>query len=234
MNKKCPGYRDQLSLMFRDESSKVMQKAHAQWGTQESPDASSTTTFISFNSPQSQSVSLPSPDRPRSEPQPAKEKPAQPAAVHVQLTSGPALSARRASTADRHLSKGTEAAAPALAKIPSILHTPIEDRGVQFYVNRYLIGHPDEVQSQEDLESPANSWIWHPDLQDIMSAIGMAALANLSADVDMMNVARQKYGKALHCTGRLILQKSPTEDNFVSTRSVILLAMFEVCSPAVP
>ena len=31
VGKKCPGYRDQLSLMFRDESSKVIQKAHAQW-----------------------------------------------------------------------------------------------------------------------------------------------------------------------------------------------------------
>lgn len=211
-----------------------MQKAHAQWGTQESSDAPSATTFISFDSSQSQSVSFTSPDRPRSELQPAKGKLTQLAAASARLASAPTPSiARRAPLVARRVSKGTDTPVPAIVNIPSALHTPIEDRGVQFYVNRYLIGHPDEIPDQQDLHSAANKWIWHPDLQDIISAVGMAAMANLSADGDMMNFARQKYGRALGRTARIILQKAPTEEDYVPTRSVILLTLFEVRNPAV-
>ena len=66
----------------------------------------------------------------------------------------------------------------------------MEEKGIQFYVNQYLIGHPDEVRNPEDL-SLTHSWLWHPALQDVASAIGLAALANLSADVDTMNAARR-------------------------------------------
>ncbi|KAF4123292.1 Fungal Zn(2)-Cys(6) binuclear cluster domain [Geosmithia morbida] len=34
VSKECPGYRDQFAILFRDESSKVMQRAHSQWGVE--------------------------------------------------------------------------------------------------------------------------------------------------------------------------------------------------------
>lgn len=62
-----------------------------------------------------------------------------------------------------------------------------------------------------------------------MAAVGLASLSNLKGDSSMMTVARQKYGLALRQTGRLI-QTSSMPDFEVTMRSVVMLAMFEVCA----
>jgi hypothetical protein len=97
---------------------------------------------------------------------------------------------------------------------------------MQFYVNRYLLGHPDEPKRPQDLAMA--TWVWHPALQDIMTAIGLAGLSNLSSSSDLMNVARSKYGRALRRTGSLI-QRHRTPDMEITMRSVVLLALYEVC-----
>jgi hypothetical protein len=66
-------------------------------------------------------------------------------------------------------------------------------------------------------------------VQDIMAAVGLASLSNLRGDTSMMTMARQKYGLALRQTGRLI-QASSMPDFEVTMRSVVMLAMFEVCA----
>lgn len=62
-----------------------------------------------------------------------------------------------------------------------------------------------------------------------MAAVGLASLSNLRGDHNLMTTARQRYGMALKQTGRLI-QTSVTPDFEVTMRSVVMLAMFEVCA----
>lgn len=101
----------------------------------------------------------------------------------------------------------------------------MEDQGMHFYVNRYLVGLPDEPKYTSDIT--ASHWIWNPALQHIVSAIGLAGLSNLTGNTAMMGVAREKYGRALRQTGQLIQPpNSPSLD--VTMRSVVMLAMYEV------
>jgi hypothetical protein len=62
-----------------------------------------------------------------------------------------------------------------------------------------------------------------------MTAVGLASLSNLKSDPNMMTIARQKYGMALRQTRHLI-QTSEMPDFEVTMRSVVMLAMFEVCA----
>jgi hypothetical protein len=107
----------------------------------------------------------------------------------------------------------------------------MEEQGIQFYVNRYLIGHPEEPKTAQDVASVP--WLWHPSLQDSMTAVGLAGLANLSGNADTMAMARDKYVSALQQTGKLISSSTPP-DFYVTMRSVVLLALFEVCSSPPP
>jgi hypothetical protein len=106
-----------------------------------------------------------------------------------------------------------------------------DERGLQFYVNRYLVGHPDDPRSPNELGTII--WLWHPGLQDIMSAIGLAGLANLTGNTEMKTVARAKYGAALRQTGKLINDPS-TPYLQVTMRSIVMLALFEVTATPAP
>ncbi|KAF5673092.1 hypothetical protein FHETE_3577 [Fusarium heterosporum] len=249
VGKKCPGYRDQLSLMFRDESSKVIQKAHAQWGVGDSaPDelstqtsssslassyASSASTQASSVSASSSSVSLhnyPGPSSAASSTLSFKSGwPASPVSTSSQRTSSPGPSSP-ASYSYPYGSSTTNTRQTAFIELPRLV-TPVDlsldEQGTQFYLNRYLIGHPDEPRSPSDL--PNTGWLWDPAVQDVMAAVGLASLSNLRDDPSMMTIARQRYGMALRQTGRLI-QASEMPDFEVTMRSVVMLAMFEVCA----
>jgi hypothetical protein len=69
-------------------------------------------------------------------------------------------------------------------------------------------------------------WVGHPALQDIMAATGLAGLANLTANKEMMTMARQKYGSALRATGQ-VMQRVNTHP-LIIMRGVVMLALFEV------
>jgi hypothetical protein len=103
----------------------------------------------------------------------------------------------------------------------------LEEQGIQFYVTRYVLGHPEEPA---DVQSLATSpWLWHPAQQDIMAAVGLAGLSNLLGRQDMVTLARQKYGAALQNASKLISKPTPT-DLAVTMRTVVMLALFEVCN----
>ncbi|KAL2680750.1 hypothetical protein Neosp_008353 [[Neocosmospora] mangrovei] len=114
-------------------------------------------------------------------------------------------------------------------RLPTPVDPSLEEQGVQFYINRYLIGHPDEPKTPGDLSS--TEWLWDPAVQDVMAAVGLASLSNLRGDQNLMTTARQRYGMALKQTGRLI-QTSVTPDFEVTMRSVVMLAMFELVKGA--
>ncbi|TKW59664.1 hypothetical protein CTA1_7448 [Colletotrichum tanaceti] len=228
VGKKCPGYRDQLSLMFRDESTKVIKKAHAQWGVSDSPENGLIQASAS-NAP-SPPASSPAYSR-KSTPNSVRTAPRPGAVAALSPASSVASFSSPSST---HHSAGSSS--PILLPVvkqenressPPTLHIgpTLEEQGVQFYVNRYLIGHPDEPKSGQDLA--AEDWIWHPAVQNVMCAVGLAGLYNLTGNMEMMATAREKYGSALRETGKLIRPPhTPSID--VTMRAVIALAMFEV------
>lgn len=218
VGKKCPGYRDQLSLMFRDESSKVIQKAHAQWGVgdvpPDTPQPQTASKFLASSSASSSSSSTASwSTSPLAVDSHRPLPPTPPSPASSQLSSKPS----------------SAIVVPPVAAWPPRLSTPvdpsIEEQGVQFFINRYLIGHPDEPKTASDLAS--TEWLWDPSLQDVMTAVGLASLSNLRRDRGLMTTARQKYGQALRRTGQAI-QTSVAPSFEVTMRGVTMLAMFEL------
>ncbi|KAK8058960.1 hypothetical protein PG994_009408 [Apiospora phragmitis] len=200
--KKCPGYRDQLSLMFRDETSKVVQKSHASWGTT-SPDQahqpSSATSAVSTYSPWSSS----SPSSTTS-------------------SDGSSPPSRRPSTAVAAIRK-SQAVSP---RICMRVEPTIEQKGYRFFLDRYLLGQPDAPTNSEQLAAYASG----PDaLQNVMVAVGLAGLSNTQGDRAMNVLSRQKYTDALRQTSQLIAAK-PTQPGAVMfpVRAVITLALFEI------
>ncbi|KAI1267286.1 hypothetical protein F5Y18DRAFT_334415 [Xylariaceae sp. FL1019] len=188
VGKKCPGYRDQLSLMFRDESSKVIQKAHAQWGNPESPVDGSQ----------------------------ASSTPPEQSGWMIHSTSN---RTRRSMSTSPFTSVE-------LAKIPRRVEPNLDQRGLQFYMERYLLNHPDSP----DVPDLQTKYFGEGDaIQNIMVAVGLAGMSNLLGNKSMNLVARSKYVTALKQTGQLI--GSATRGHASVSKpllSIVTLAMFEV------
>jgi hypothetical protein len=199
----CPGYRDQLSLMFRDESTKVIRKAHAQWGLDSpstSGEAVATGTVAEepdMTTPQvtserrgsrtqtghtsSEHKSPVKSRRPSSASSPISQtgsaQVAPPCQAQKKARSSSLSTSPPAATRPNALSEmGMEK--PSLSLVP--IGPTIEEQGVHFYVNRYLVGLPDEPKSTSDIT--ASHWIWNPALQHIAAAIGLAGLSNLTGN----------------------------------------------------
>ena len=193
VGKKCPGYRDQLSLMFRDESSKVMQKAHAQWGVEAGMDISLTAGDLVNIDDYAQQVQSP----PSALPSPPHS------------TSGPIIRARK----------------PIGPRLQTHVLPNIEERGFHFYVNRYLVGHPDEPRNIQEVQS--EEWLGNPALRGLMAAVGLASLSNLSGEEGLMPHARHRYGEALRAAGQMIRADDASSID-VTSRLVVMLALFEI------
>lgn len=201
MGKRCPGYRDQLSLMFRDESSKVIQKAHAQWGTLGSPsDSDQGTSTLSEDSSASGPPSL----------------------------SGQHGSSRTvtATLPPTPIIRKQEILA---SKIPRKVELNLDQRGLKFYMERYLFNHPDAPATPELIDLYfANVGA----MQNVMIAVGLAGMSNLLGNKSMSLVARSKYVTALKQTGQLITGASVNRMSIEKPlRSIVTLALFEVGLP---
>ncbi|KAB5515431.1 hypothetical protein GE09DRAFT_979621 [Coniochaeta sp. 2T2.1] len=195
--KQCPGYRDQLSLMFRDENTKVMQKAHAQWGLPGSSDGTST--------------SSPSSGSPSSAGSPF-------AFVNADGTPLPPTPvSRRSSVAQQALLTAS--------KLPMTVQPTLFEKGIQFYVDHYILGYPQEVKTAADLRDAP--WMSTPDVAEIMAAVGLSGLSNLTRDSEIDLAARQKYGLVLRNMAQSISNPARLDPR-VAVKMVVLLAMFEV------
>ncbi|KAK3940384.1 white-opaque regulator 1 [Diplogelasinospora grovesii] len=195
VGKACPGYRDRLSLMFRDESTKVIQKAHAQWGM----------------------------------PEPPSSEAGEPSHCWPTSASAPVFANYHSdSTARRPRFKPetpTDDYGLILANVPKAIYATKVDQAIHFYLEHYVIGYPDEPRASEELHD--KRWVHNRELQDIMAAIGLAGLSNLTGDKELYTMARQKYGLALQHTASS-LQNLQGLDLEFAVRSVVMLAMFEV------
>lgn len=195
--------------MFRDESDKVMQKAHAQWGVGEDQDTASQSTASSSHDPSSSSSSKSPTLLPlRSATTPAHTLPSPPPSQMGSST------------------KVTPHIAETNPLISSVSPT-MDEQGFQFYVNRYLIGHPDEPRHSGELQD--YQWLWSPTLRDVSAAVGLASLSNLKNDSELMIHARSLYGSALRTAGQLI-QSNSTVTVDITSQLVVMLALFEVCT----
>ncbi|KAK6088344.1 White-opaque regulator 1-like protein 2 [Seiridium cupressi] len=199
VGKKCPGYRDQLSLMFRDESSKVIQKAHAQWGTATTPPSAASASAPSSSASWASSPSATTNDT-RS---PITESPASPAEIV--------------------LSRNMELLSP---KIQAKVEPTVEQRGLQFFIEQYLMTTPDAPSADRHLAVYSGS---SQAMQSVMIAVGLAGLSHKRGDEEMNLLARQKYTTALKQTSQLIAT-GPADAIAVMgpLRAVVTLAMFEV------
>ncbi|KAI5863235.1 hypothetical protein GGS23DRAFT_568861 [Durotheca rogersii] len=202
--------------MFRDESSKVIQKAHAQWGSS----GPSPIEVGRISAPASDSV--PSSDDPASTLAEAPSASAPPSpmpfSTPIERWAGqpPSAASDGPSSPPRNLVP---------ARIPRKVDFNIEQRGLHFYISRYLVGHPDSPRTHEQVAgyflAAANT------AQNVMVAVGLAGMSNVLGDRGINMLSRSKYVTALKDTGKLLATVERT-GLIPRIRSVIALALFEV------
>jgi hypothetical protein len=181
--------------MFRDESNKVMKKAHAQWG------GASEVSEQGDSSGSSPDSASPSSARSRSS---APEATIPPPSTTVTTSS-------RKTSAGKRL-------------IKEICATPV-DKGIQFYIEHYVIGLPDEPRAGHELQGV--KWVHSRATRDIIAAVGMAGLSNLTGDNEMGTLSRYHYGLALHNVASSVRDPKSLELDLVM-RIVVMMAMYEV------
>lgn len=102
--------------------------------------------------------------------------------------------------------------------------------GVSFYVQRFIIGYPDEARNPTDLNDQI--WFRHPSSQSTMAALGLAALGNLNGDKQLQHVSQIKYGEALVGTNEAL--RDPVNNLETAIRTTVMLALFQVISVTTP
>lgn len=113
------------------------------------------------------------------------------------------------------------------SKIPRRVESNIDQRGLKFYVERYLLNHPDSPQTPKLMQ------LYFGDgdaMRSVMIAVGLAGMANLLGNKSMSLVARSKYVTALKQTGQLLATTTIRDPkSFMKPlRSIVTLALFEV------
>ncbi|KAH9883580.1 hypothetical protein F4778DRAFT_766106 [Xylariomycetidae sp. FL2044] len=176
--------------MFRDESSKVIQKAHAQWGTAESPAAAGSNSSSAT---------------PETAPSAGKEK---------------------SSGAQDQFAATVTAQQLVLHRLHRKVEPNMDQRGLHFYIDRYLMNHPDSPRTPDQIAAYCTGT---DATQNVMIAVGLAGMSNLLGNKSMSIVARSKYVTALKQTGRLIAA-GPKDLGIIAValRGIITLALFEV------
>lgn len=111
-------------------------------------------------------------------------------------------------------------------KIQAKVEPTVEQRGLQFFIEQYLMKTPDAPSLDRHLAVYSGST---EAMQNVMIAVGLSGLSHRQEDRAMNLVARQKYTTALKQTGQLIAA-GPSDAISVMgpLRAVVTLAMFEV------
>ncbi len=177
--------------MFRDESTKVIQKAHASWG--HDPSDASRSSDSSPTSPSSSNSSVKG--SPRLGVYPDKSSP-----------SRDLISAR-------------------LPKLPGTIDQTKAEQGIQFYLEHYIMGHPDEPKSGEEMRR--RTLIDVPVVSEAMAAVGLAGLSNLYGSAQLQRMSQHHYGLSRQHTMKALQNLDGVRVEQL-TRTVIMLAMFEV------
>ncbi|KAL2829379.1 hypothetical protein BJY01DRAFT_255022 [Aspergillus pseudoustus] len=215
----CPGYRDTLSLMFRDESERVIRKA---------------TTGSSKPSPQTskrpRGAARGRPSRARNEKGKEKEEPRNsPKSDSEADSSSLALTSTTPATPTTS-TPGTVEEIIITRQSPSIQPSwqPTQNEAISWFLRYnawpgalFMIDfNPDVlVQAQMSLSEKAR-------MASIVSC-GTAMLARLRRSTELKEVARQEYGKALGILTRALSVEEESRTN-ATLSAVLLMALFEV------
>ncbi|KAK4031917.1 hypothetical protein C8A01DRAFT_20939 [Parachaetomium inaequale] len=105
-----------------------------------------------------------------------------------------------------------------------IIATPV-DKAIQFYVEHYVLGLPDEPRAGHELRGI--KWVHSRETRDIMAAVGMASLSNLTGDKEMNTLAKHHYGLALQNMASSVRNMASVDIDLV-LRAVVMMAMYEV------
>jgi hypothetical protein len=105
-----------------------------------------------------------------------------------------------------------------------IIATPV-DKAIQFYVEHYVLGLPDEPREGHELREIR--WVHSRETRDIMAAVGMASLSNLTGDKEMNTLAKHHYGLALQTMASSVRNMASVDLDLV-LRAVVMMAMYEV------
>ncbi|KAH6849986.1 hypothetical protein B0I37DRAFT_413420 [Chaetomium sp. MPI-CAGE-AT-0009] len=113
--------------------------------------------------------------------------------------------------------------------VKEICASPV-DKGIQFYIEHYVIGLPDEPRAGHELRGV--KWVHSRATRDIIAAVGLASLSNLTGDKEMSTLARHHYGLALHNVASSVRNMKSLDVKSLELdlimRIVILMAMYEV------
>ncbi|KAK3898188.1 hypothetical protein C8A05DRAFT_19179 [Staphylotrichum tortipilum] len=218
---KCPGYRNLVDLMFRDESSHVIKKARARARKKANLGSSRPAT------PSDSEGRLSVTPEPRSRP-PTLIVPPTPHA------SSPA--ARDAEHPDDSMLMSPESGSwpvtPPMAQLYTLAPT-CQENGFAYFFSRYVTA--EETASHQKFDFLRDVWKPSSSMADAqidgvlasMTAVGLMGLASTARTPDLMDAARKSYGTALQLTNHAL--QDPTEAVKDSTMlSILILGVFEM------
>ncbi|KAM3507213.1 hypothetical protein MY11210_007249 [Beauveria gryllotalpidicola] len=228
----CPGYRNLVDLMFRDESEHVIEKAKRSDGRKQSPSPASPCSSDESASPalsttplnwkQTQTVS-------RFLSSKARRKKTYPTTDQAWLCE---------KQRELALAKNPRQEINPDLFLPCHSADSFHERGMAFFFSRHVARNDIGYQSYDFIydvwRPPSNP---SPRNQDSIAAgivaIGLAGLSKVTRSTQMMDMARRNYGAALSLTTAAL--SDPAEAVKDTTMlSVLLLSSFEVVSGSTP
>ncbi|KAK3692428.1 hypothetical protein B0T22DRAFT_13561 [Podospora appendiculata] len=223
----CPGYRNLVDLMFRDESSHVIKKAkakarrrghHLTVDSERSPESERGLSLTPEPRPKSLSLVVPT----------RKDTPSSPS-TDWSCDDGSMLMSPES---------GSWPVTPAMALFYNLAPT-CQERGTAYFFSRHVTD--DETTSHQRFDFVYD--VWKPEsispdrevdgVLASMTAVGLMGLASMTRSTDLMDAARKSYGTALRLTNHAL--ENPVEAIKDSTMlSVLILGLFEMTTENMP
>ncbi|KUI60551.1 White-opaque regulator 1 [Cytospora mali] len=228
--RECPGYRNLVDLMFRDESSHVINKANANSRKKRSlpsPAASHTSTISDQVISSSASIAEPHGYQyaaiPLRQWSPVQSPPTRPVYGTKFDEKGREVS--------REGRRRSQPPVQVLAPLSYSLSPSFQERGVNLFFTRYISVSENLAHHRYDFILD----LWQPNTSDPnhdgvlagITAVGLVGVAEMSRSGEVLEAARKSYGKALRLTNDAL--RDPGEAVKDTTLlSVMLLGLFEM------
>lgn len=208
----CPGYRDQLELLFRNESQNVVRKAKARQA--KAKQGSPSTTKVS---------TPPSPSPPYTSAS-ASAVASYPAKSEIVAVEDLAVVIRQDSRFPTFLTSTVTISSNLQSISYRSLGPTLEERATSFFVSNYVIGVKGPTRGH--LESLETTYHFDDNLMASIKAVGLAGFANVERSSDVMKEARKEYSAALRLTN-LALRSSRDAKKDSTLLSIMILSIYE-------
>ncbi|RDK43167.1 C6 finger domain protein [Aspergillus phoenicis ATCC 13157] len=232
-NRVCPGYRDQLSLMFRDESQQVIRKARtgttarrAKSSRKTSPGSTTNTTTTTSSSNSSAPASSPSGS----------------GIVTASPSPGPVLSSAdsnpSSTTGDLEPFEfdGPEYLSPQFVQQhaiqqPLVLqpsYQPTKNEAISYFLrqNAWIGSFWSKIEANPDILRRASATS-HNALMTSLASVGIAMISRIRKSEPMKIAAEKEYGNALQLLTTAVADQQQAKNN-ATLAAVLMLAIFEV------